>query len=310
MDPSPTFGRITARDLKDRLQTKDKPTLVHTLNDDHFRQVHLPGSQNACVFQVAFLDQMAELAPDKDTAIVVYGARAETRDAETAAGKLTRAGYTRVALLEGGLAAWRKAGYPLEGEAPAVAVAASPRAPALDRRLYTVDTANSILQWVGRNPNTHHTGSLRLAEGTLDTRKEAVTGRFDIDLASLKNTSLEGDDLQPVLIAHLLSDDFFWAKRFPTVRFLLKRLTPIAGSHLTTPNTTVDGSLEMLGVQADLQFPATFTTLPDKRLAAEAHFDFDRTRWNMIYGSSRFFDHLGMHVVFDLISVQLKLVSL
>jgi hypothetical protein len=34
-----------------------------------------------------------------------------------------------------------------------------------------------------------------------------------------------------------------------------------------------------------------------------AHFDFDRTRWNVIYGSSRFFEHLGMHLVFDLISI-------
>ena len=46
-----------------------------------------------------------------------------------------------------------------------------------------------------------------------------VTGRFVIDLASIKNTSLAGDPNQPVLIAHLLSDDFFGAKRFPTATF-------------------------------------------------------------------------------------------
>ena len=106
------------------------------------------------------------------------------------------------------------------------------------------------------------------------------------------------------------SDDFFWADRFPTAAFTLERLTPIGGSHLTTPNYTVEGSLEMMGIGVYQQFPATLTTLPDQRLAAEAHFDIDRTRWNIIYGSSRFFDHLGMHAVFDLISVQLRLVTL
>jgi polyisoprenoid-binding protein YceI len=252
---------------------------------------------------------MAELATGKETAIVVYGSRMETMDAESAARKLTRAGYTRVALLEGGLAAWREAGYPLEGKAPSAADE-SPHAPVIDKRLYTVDTANSIIQWVGRNPNTHHTGSLRLSEGFMDIRQADVTGRFVIDLASIENTSLAGDPNQPVLIAHLLSDDFFWAKRFPKAAFSLQNFHPIEGGHLTTPNYTLSGTLEMMGVRAPLQFPATLTALPDKRLTAEAHFDFDRTRWNIIYGSSRFFDHLGMHLVFDLISVQLKLVSL
>jgi len=309
MNRSPAFDRISARDLNERLRQDDPPLVVDTLSDDRFQQVHLPGAQNACVFQVTFLDRMAELAPDKETAIVVYGSRAETMDAESAAGKLVRAGYTRVAFLEGGLAAWRQAGYPLEGAAPKDA-AASPSAPIIAKRRYTVDTANSIIQWVGRNPNTHHTGSLRLSEGFMDTRQVGVTGRFVIDLASIENTSLAGDPKQPVLIAHLLSDDFFWAERFPTATFHLKGLAPIAGSHLTTPNFTLSGALEMMGVRAPLEFPATLTTLPDKRLTAEAHFDFDRTRWNIVYGSSRFFDHLGMHVVFDLISVQLKLVSL
>ena len=302
-------NQISAQDLRQRLLAGDAPVLVDTLNNDHFQQVHIPGAINACVFEVSFLDQVAEQVPDKDTAIVVYGSRAETRDAETAARKLMYAGYTRVTILEGGLAGWRATGYDLEGQAPGTD-GETAGAPTIDKRLYEIDTQSSIIEWVGRNPNTHHTGSLLLTEGSMDARSDALTGRFIIDLASIKNTSLEDDDLQPVLIAHLLSDDFFWADRFPTVSFGLKHLTPISGSHATAPNYTVEGALEMLGMQADLQFPATITPLPDGRLAAEAHFDIDRTRWNIIYGSNRFFDHLGMHVVFDLISVQLKLMTL
>ena len=188
MNPTPAFDRISARELNERLGQGDPLLLVDTLSDDHFQQVHLPGAQNACVFQVTFLDRMAELAPDKDTAIVVYGARAETMDAASAAGKLQRAGYARVALLEGGLAAWRKAGYPLEGAAPAAADT-SPHTPVIDERRYTVDTANSIITWVGRNPNTHHTGSLRLSEGFMDRRPDGVTGRFVIRLRKMRSLS-------------------------------------------------------------------------------------------------------------------------
>jgi len=38
-------------------------------------------------------------------------------------------------------------------------------------------------------------------------------------------------------------------------------------------------------------------------------FDIDRTRWNVIYGSSRFFEHLGMHLMFDPISIQIRIVA-
>ena len=53
----------------------------------------------------------------------------------------------------------------------------------------------------------------------------------------------------------------------------------------------------------------TVHKLPDNKLVAEAQFDIDRTRWNIIYGSNRFFSHLGMHLVYDLISLQMKIIT-
>jgi hypothetical protein len=60
-------------------------------------------------------------------------------------------------------------------------------------------------------------------------------------------------------------------------------------------------------VKAEQEFMATVTRTEDSGLAIEAHFDMDRTKWNIIYGSTRFFEHLGMHLVFDLISIQVRI---
>lgn len=62
---------------------------------------------------------------------------------------------------------------------------------------------------------------------------------------------------------------------------------------LSAPNYQVNGVLELRGVTADLQFLAAVNILPDNQITAEAYFDIDPTRWNVIYGSSRFFEHLG-----------------
>jgi len=78
---------------------------------------------------------------------------------------------------------------------------------------------------------------------------------------------------------------------------------------LSIPDYEINGTLELRGVKAQQDFMATVTKTPENGLAAEAHFDIDRTRWDNIYGSTRFFEHLGMHLVFDLISVQVRIVA-
>jgi polyisoprenoid-binding protein YceI len=78
---------------------------------------------------------------------------------------------------------------------------------------------------------------------------------------------------------------------------------------ITTPNFEVEGSLELRGVRASLKFATILNNLADGALGAEAHFDFDRTGWKIICGSSRFFEHSGLHLVCDHISVQARIVA-
>ena len=52
-----------------------------------------------------------------------------------------------------------------------------------------------------------------------------------------------------------------------------------------------------------------FGTTADGLLAADAHFDIDRTRWNVLYGSGKFYEKLGKHLVSDDISLALKLIA-
>lgn len=117
MKEEPTYSRITVEELYRVAGEEKELILIDTLTRDHFEKVHLPGAQQACVYEVTFLDQIAAKTPGKDSPIVVYGAGAGTADAAVAAEKLVRAGYLDVRALRGGIEYWRKAGYPLEGSA-------------------------------------------------------------------------------------------------------------------------------------------------------------------------------------------------
>ena len=47
----------------------------------------------------------------------------------------------------------------------------------------------------------------------------------------------------------------------------------------------------------------------DGRPAAQATFSFDRTLWNVLYGSGRWFHRLGGHLVNDLVEIQVRIVG-
>ena len=298
---------MIAKDLKLLLSEKSDIVLIDLLPPEHFGKVHIPNAKSACVFFVSFLDDLAAVVPDKQTSIVVYGSSIRSQDVAMALEKLDRAGYQQVSFLKGGLEAWRGAGYDIEGEEtdqqddPQTIVM-------LSDGHYTIDPEASQIEWTGRNPNSRHIGTVDIAKGVIDIKDGTVTGKVEIDMNTIHNINLKGDELQPVLEDHLRSDDFFFTKMFPKAVFTFKKVKRIEPGWLTAPSYHVNGELTLRGVSADLDFESTVALLEDSSLALEAHFDIDRTSWNVIYGSTRFFEHLGMHKVFDLLSFQIRMI--
>jgi rhodanese-related sulfurtransferase len=140
------FRRISPYALKQKVENGKDLIIIDTLTKDHYTKVHLPNARNACVFEVTFLEQIAAIIPEKNDVVVVYGSSERSMDATIAAEKLIRAGYGNVLALDGGLALWRQAGYPLEGEQIRIL-----EAPEMEFRIedgsYKVDTDQSIIEW-------------------------------------------------------------------------------------------------------------------------------------------------------------------
>lgn len=298
---------LEADELMERIKNKETFILIDTLTGSHFEKVHLPGARSACVFEVNFLEQVEAIADGKNAEIVLYGSSGRSRDALTAAEKLQREGYENISVLNGGLDAWRARGFELQGDQPDMADPETVLR--LDDGQYRVDIDQSVIEWSGRNPNSKHFGTVGIKEGQVEVNNSALTGVLEIDMDSIDNINLKDDELHPVLTSHLKSDDFFFVKMFPSAVLTITEGVPVKTPFLSSPNYTLKASLELRGVKADLAFQATVTKTEDGGLAAEAHFDIDRTRWKVIYGSARFFENLGMHLVFDLISFQVKIVT-
>ena len=109
---------LTAAQLKQALGESNPPLLLDVRLEDDFNCCHLPGAKNNCVYEVVFLDRMANLAPDKAAPLCVYGEAGDSLESRIAAEKLVRAGYTNVQEFRECLSGWKAAGFPVENGTP------------------------------------------------------------------------------------------------------------------------------------------------------------------------------------------------
>jgi rhodanese-related sulfurtransferase len=98
------------RDIKRRLDAREKLTLVDVREDNEWARGHLPGAVH---LGKGIIERDIEQAiPDKDAPLVLYcggGFRSAL-----VADNLQKMGYTNVISMDGGWRGWTTAGYPIE----------------------------------------------------------------------------------------------------------------------------------------------------------------------------------------------------
>ncbi|WP_328754257.1 YceI family protein [Geomesophilobacter sediminis] len=289
------MNTISCRELKERIERG--AVVIDVMTPEDYACCHLAGARSACIYEMAFMDHINNCGVSPEAEVVVYDATGTTLAAPTAAGRLKKAGYEKVLVLDGGLAAWRAAGLPVETGAAEAFTGPEPA----DGR-YRVDTERSRLEWIGRNFNNRHTGRISVREGVLAFEGGVPAGgTLVLDMNTIENFDLTDPAWHDLLIRHLKSEDFFHVERFPTATFTLSRWDIEKGR--------ASGDLTIRDVTREVTFPAQVQIQEDGSVKAHAAFDIDRTQWNVNYGSTRLFERLGMHQVHDLITLELFIVA-
>jgi len=287
------------------LESDSDFTVIDTRLDEDYNCGHLPGALSNCVFEMAFIDRISEQVPDKTTMIVVYGSEDRSYEAPVAYEKLKGAGYKNVKVLAGGFQEWMAAELPVERES-----SESTSSSEVEDGQFPIDLEESRIEWTGRNLLNRHWGTLKLTSGNITVAGgKPVSGEFIIDMNSIQCIDLKGNDSHDVLIQHLKSDDFFDVGSYPECRVSIISSELIQNASQGSPNLNLDLNIRLKDVRSMISVKSTAGITPEGKLAAQASFSFDRTMWDVIYGSGRFFSNLGMHLVNDLIDIDLKIVT-
>lgn len=163
-----------------------------------------------------------------------------------------------------------------------------------------LDTTTSMLQWSGtRRVGGGHSGQLKFSSGRVVlTDGKPASGEILVDMKSITNDDLTSAEMKQKLTGHLKSADFFDVEKYPHANLKIDGSEALgAGAY------NIRGTLTIKGKSQAVVIKAQESVSKDLRVVSAA-FAFDRTTYDVRYGSDKFFQSLGDKIIND--EVQLK----
>ena len=112
-------------------------------------------------------------------------------------------------------------------------------------------------------------------------------------------SDLEDAEYNQKLVGHLKSDDFFGVVKFPNA--ILKIIN---SSAFLNNVASVKGQITIKGKTEDISFDVT-----NEKNIYSAKIEIDRSKFDVRYGSTSFFDTLGDKAIDDIFTLNIKLLT-
>ena len=168
---------------------------------------------------------------------------------------------------------------------------------------YAIETnaAGTSVMWYAEKLTGKHHGTLGIKSGSFTMSGSNLTGgEIVLDMTQIACTDLEGEE-KGKLEGHLKSADFFDVTSNPESKFVITSAQP-----LNKITYDVKGKLTIKGITQDATCQLSVMQNGEGANIGGA-FIFDRTKYNVRYGSSSFFKDLGDKVIKDDVRVVIDL---
>lgn len=170
--------------------------------------------------------------------------------------------------------------------------------------VFVANTERSVLQWHGKKViGGSHTGKVKVKSGqALIVDGKVKDANVIVDMTSLIDEDLKEAEWNQKLVGHLKSPDFFDVVAFPSSELKIATIEPQSGGdYLLTGTLTIKGKSQPVKVKATER-------LDGESRVIKADLVFDRTAFDIKYGSGKFFSGLGDKMIADEVKVEVELV--
>jgi K(+)-stimulated pyrophosphate-energized sodium pump len=157
-------------------------------------------------------------------------------------------------------------------------------------------TEASEITWNAKKMTGAHNGNIK-GKGSFTLNEGSISGgEYLVDMTTISNLDIADEKSRGELIGHLTSPDFFDVAKFPTAKFTITESSKMADHFM------FKGNLEIKGISSpiDGMYKMDNTTSTPSALGS---FTFDRTKYDIKYGSGKFFTDLGDKMIYDEVTI-------
>ena len=156
-----------------------------------------------------------------------------------------------------------------------------------------INQEKSVFGWLGTKVTGKHIGTVNVKSGNVVVEdKKIKSGTVVIDLKTINTTDLTGE-WKKKLENHLMADDFFNVKKYPTATLEIKKVYA----------KTIMADLTIKGNTSQVEFPYT---MKDNKIMGTL--TFDRTKFGMRYKSGNYFKDLGDKLINNEVKIDYNIV--
>lgn len=152
-----------------------------------------------------------------------------------------------------------------------------------------IKVENGKVVWKGYKVTGSHQGTIDIKSGFLDfNESKLIGGEITINMSTITNTDQEGE-YKNKLEGHLKSDDFFGVEKFPTASLIFTKVKSNGkNSYNVTGDITIKGKTDSVTFNVSIYGNKASVSLK-----------IDRTKFDVRYGSTSFFDGLKDKAIYD-----------
>jgi polyisoprenoid-binding protein YceI len=175
---------------------------------------------------------------------------------------------------------------------------------------FTVSATESELHWYAKKVTGKHDGTVALKSGELQIDGKKLTGgSFEIDMTTIAVTDIPATEKSNAnLVGHLKNADFFDVEKFPAANLKIKSVKK-TGKMSKTDNASefnVTGDLTIKGKTNPVVF-AAYLKVDGSNAEARTTITFDRSKYDVKYGSKSFFPSIGDKMIYDEVDMKIIL---
>jgi hypothetical protein len=162
-----------------------------------------------------------------------------------------------------------------------------------------LNVEKSSLKWTGEKVSGEHWGNIKFKSGKVEVKGGKLTGgNFVVDMTTISVGDLEGEWADK-LKGHLKNEDFFNVSKHKTSTLKFKKVKEVKPNYYeVTADLTIKEKTHEIKFNAKLKNDMFTGTLV-----------FDRTKYDVKYGSGSFFKGLGDKMIYDDVKLEFNIAT-